>query len=159
MVILLHIDVHSGVTFRVRFYVCGKFLRQSLSYFFARGTNDYLIGKGAIMSMQGISNNRDGMALRVLSEKLSGAPQSTKLLISLSDGQPKAMPDYSGNSAAEDMKQIIKEYNRKGVIFLAAAIGQDKDAICQIYGQERFIDISDLKQLPIRLVQIIARYL
>ena len=57
------------------------------------------------------------------------------------------------------MKQIIKEYNRKGVIFLAAAIGQDKDAICQIYGQERFIDISDLKQLPIRLVQIIARYL
>ena len=159
MVFLLHIDVHSGVTLRIRFYVCGKFLRQSLSYFFARGTNDYLIGKGAIMSMQGISNNRDGMALRVLSEKLSGAPQSTKLLISLSDGQPKAMPDYSGNSAAEDMKQIIREYNRKGVSFLAAAIGQDKNAICQIYGQERFIDISDLKQLPIRLVQIIARYL
>ena len=58
----------------------------------------------------------------------------------------KAMPDYSGNSAAEDMKQIIKEYNRKGVIFLAAAIGQDKDAICEIYGQERFIDIGDLRQ-------------
>lgn len=115
--------------------------------------------KYAIMSMQGISNNRDGMALRVLSEKLAGAPQSTKLLISLGDGQPKAMPDYSGNSAAEDRKQIIREYNRKGVSFLAAAIGQDKNAICQIYGQERFIDISDLKQLPIRLVQIIARYL
>lgn len=115
--------------------------------------------KYAIMSMQGISNNRDGMALRVLSEKLAKAPQTTKLLISLSDGQPKAMPDYTGNSAAEDMKQTIKEYSRKGVIFLAAAIGQDKDAICEIYGQERFIDISDLKQLPMRLVQIIARYL
>lgn len=115
--------------------------------------------KYAIMSMQGISNNRDGMALRVLSEKLAKAPQTTKLLISLSDGQPKAMPDYTGNSAAEDMKQAIKEYSRKGVIFLAAAIGQDKDAICEIYGQERFIDISDLKQLPMRLVQIIARYL
>ena len=115
--------------------------------------------KYAIMSMQGINNNRDGMALRVLSEKLARAPQKTKLLISLSDGQPKAKPDYSGNSAAEDMKQIIKEYSRKGVIFLATAIGQDKDAICQIYGQERFIDISDLKQLPMRLVQIIARYL
>ena len=115
--------------------------------------------KYAIMSMQGISNNRDGMALRVLSEKLTQAPQTTKLLISLSDGQPKAMPDYTGNSAAEDMKQTIKEYSRKGVIFLAAAIGQDKDAICEIYGQERFIDISDLKQLPMRLVQVIARYL
>ena len=95
----------------------------------------------------------------VLSEKLAKAPQTTKLLISLSDGQPKAMPDYSGKLAAEDMKQIIKEYGRKGVIFLAAAIGQDKDAICEIYGQEHFIDISDLKQLPMRLVQIIARYL
>ena len=115
--------------------------------------------KYAIMSMQGISNNRDGMALRVLSEKLSKAPQTTKLLISLSDGQPKAMPDYTGNSAAEDMKQTISEYSRRGVIFLAAAIGQDKNAICEIYGQERFIDISDLKQLPMRLVQIIARYL
>ena len=89
--------------------------------------------KYAIMSMQGISNNRDGMALRVLSEKLTKAPQTTKLLISLSDGQPKAMPDYTGNSAAEDMKQTINEYSRKGM--------------------------SDLKQLPMRLVQIIARYL
>ena len=99
------------------------------------------------------------MALRVLSEKLAKATQTTKLLISLSDGQPKAMPDYSGSSAADDMKQTIKEYTRKGIVFLAAAIGQDKDSICEIYGQERFIDITDLKQLPARLVQTIARYL
>nr|WP_325254085.1 hypothetical protein [uncultured Oscillibacter sp.] len=57
------------------------------------------------------------------------------------------------------MKQMIREYSRKGVVFLAAAIGQDKDAICEIYGQERFIDIGDLRQLPMRLVQIISRYL
>ncbi len=76
--------------------------------------------KGAIMSMRGLSNNRDGMALRVLSEKLAKAPQAAKLLISLSDGQPKAAPEYSGSA---------------------------------------FIDISDLKQLPLRLVQAIARYL
>ena len=69
------------------------------------------------------------------------------------------MPDYSGSSAADDMKQTIKEYTRKGIVFLAAAIGQDKDSICEIYGQERFIDITDLKQLPARLVQTIARYL
>ena len=134
-------------------------LEKMSMYAYLDWTEPALNDKYAIMSMQGISNNRDGMALRVLSEKLARAPQKTKLLISLSDGQPKAKPDYSGNSAAEDMKQIIKEYSRKGVIFLAAAIGQDKDAICQIYGQERFIDISDLKQLPMRLVQIIARYL
>jgi len=99
------------------------------------------------------------MALRILAEKLANAPQTTKLLISLSDGQPKAMPDYTGTHAKDDMKQVIHDYSRKGVLFLAAAIGQDKEMICDIYGQERFIDITNLEQLPTRLVQIIAKYL
>ncbi|MDF3001214.1 MAG: hypothetical protein K0Q48_1333 [Bacillota bacterium] len=115
--------------------------------------------KYSLMNMQGRSNNRDGMALRILSEKLAAVPQKTKLLISISDGQPKAMPDYTGEAAIADMKGVISEYSRKGVLFLAAAIGQDKETICDIYGQERFLDITELNQLPARLVQVIARYL
>lgn len=115
--------------------------------------------EAALMEIESISNNRDGMALRFLSEKLVKAPQTTKLLISVSDGQPKAVPDYAGELANSDMKQLIQEYSRKGILFLAAAIGQDKETICDIYGQERFLDITDLKQLPVRLVQTIARYL
>lgn len=111
------------------------------------------------MGIESISNNRDGMALRILAEKLVKAPQATKLLISISDGQPKAVPDYAGELANGDMKQIIREYSRNGILFLAAAIGQDKETICDIYGQERFLDITDLKQLPVRLVQTIAKYL
>ena len=99
------------------------------------------------------------MALRILSEKLLRAPQETKLLISISDGQPKAMPDYSGDRAIADMKNVIEEYSRKNVLFLSAAIGQDKETICSIYGHERFIDITDLRQLPSRLVSIIAKHL
>lgn len=115
--------------------------------------------KRALMAIRSFSNNRDGMALRILAEKLAKAPQKTKLLISLSDGQPKALPDYTGEAAITDMKQVITAYNRKGILFLAAAIGQDKETICDIYGQERFIDITDLRQLPTRLVQLIANYL
>lgn len=115
--------------------------------------------KNALMCIESLSNNRDGMALRILSEKLLQAQQKTKLLISLSDGQPKALPDYSGQAAADDMKAIIREYSRRGIVFLAAAIGQDKEAICEIYGGERFLDITDLKSLPIQLVQVIAKYL
>ena len=90
--------------------------------------------KYSLMAMQSHSNNRDGMALYILAEKLAKMPQSTKLLISISDGQPKAMPDYTGDTAIEDMKQIINEYSRKGILFLAAAIGQDKDTIsCLLY--------------------------
>ena len=101
----------------------------------------------------------DNTVLGILAEKLVKVPHTTKLLISISDGMPKALPDYSGNIAIQDMKKLIKEYTRKGITFLAAAIGQDKETICDIYGNDRYIDITDLKELPARLVKTIARYL
>ncbi len=115
--------------------------------------------KYALMNIQARSNNRDGMALRIISDRLLHAPQKTKLIISISDGQPKAMPDYTGEKAAYDMKDTLQEFRRKGIRFLAAAIGQDKEAIRELYGAENTLDITDLKQLPSRLVQIITRFL
>jgi MoxR-like ATPase len=115
--------------------------------------------KYALMNIQARSNNRDGMALRIISDRLFKAPQRTKVIISISDGQPKAMPDYTGEKAARDMKDTLQEYRRKGIQFLAAAIGQDKEAIRELYGAENTLDITDLKQLPARLVQVIARSL
>ncbi|MNI34419.1 Cobalamin biosynthesis protein CobT VWA domain protein [compost metagenome] len=112
-----------------------------------------------LMEIRARSNNRDGMALRIMADRLANSPQQTKLLISLSDGQPKAMDDYTGDYARKDMQQTIAEYERKGITFLAAAIGQDKDVISHIYGNERFLDITDLNELPAKLVRIIARYL
>lgn len=56
--------------------------------------------KYALMNIQARSNNRDGMALRIISDRLLNAPQRTKLIISISDGQPKAMPDYTGEKAS-----------------------------------------------------------
>ena len=115
--------------------------------------------KYALMNIQARSNNRDGMALRIISDRLLNAPQKSKLIISISDGQPKAMPDYSGEKAAYDMKDTLQEFRRKGIHFLAAAIGQDKEAIRELYGAENTLDITDLKQLPARLVQVIARFM
>lgn len=115
--------------------------------------------KHSLMNIKSLSNNRDGMALRILSEKLMKTPKKTKLLISLSDGQPKALPDYTDEVAKDDMKKLIREYSQKGIIFIAAAIGHDREAICDIYGSERFMDITDLKKLPTQLVQLIAKHL
>jgi len=115
--------------------------------------------KYALMNIQARSNNRDGMALRIIADRLLHAPHATKLIISISDGQPKAMPDYTGDKAAHDMKETLREYRRQGIRFIAAAIGQDREAIRELYGAEHTLDITDLAQLPSRLVQIIARYL
>lgn len=112
-----------------------------------------------LMAIEPRSNNRDGMALKVLSDKLDKRQEKTKLFICISDGQPKAMPDYTGRLAQADMQNVIEEYTRKGIRYIAAAIGKDKAMISDIYGADHFIDISDLNTLPKRLVRLIARYM
>lgn len=112
-----------------------------------------------LMGIRGRGNNRDGMALRIISERLLTSNQQTKLLVSISDGQPKAMDDYTGSYAIDDMKNTIAEFERKGITFLAAAIGQDKEIISEIYGENKFLDITNLEDLPSKLVKVISRYL
>ena len=42
------------------------------------------------------AKHRDGAALRLAAEKLNRQSATTKLLLNISDGQPKALPDYTG---------------------------------------------------------------
>lgn len=102
--------------------------------------------------------NRDGAALRYVAERLMQRPEEAKLLILLSDGQPNGDYGYSGAMAEADLRGIQKEYTRKGVCFCAAAIGDDKEIIESIYGNA-FLDISDLNQLPQKLVKVLSKYL
>jgi len=75
----------------------------------------------------------------------------------VSDGQP-ADSGYYGTAAEEDLRGVKQEYQRKGILFVAAAIGADKDNIERIYG-DSFLDITDLNKLPVKLAGIIKRYI
>lgn len=102
-------------------------------------------------------SNRDGAALRFVAERLSHRPEELKLLILVSDGQP-ADTGYYGTAAEEDLRGIQQEYRRKGILFVAAAIGDDKENMERIYG-DSFLDITDLHQLPVKLTQAVKRFL
>lgn len=117
---------------------------------------DFLAAK--IATMKPRQNNRDGVPLRLLAEKLSNETADTKLLLNISDGQPKALPDYTAKKAQTDIQQVLADYERKGIIFIAFAIGEDKEAIKSIYGEDRFVDISDLSTMPQQLLQLIGRF-
>ena len=80
-----------------------------------------------------------------------------RILILVSDGQP-ADAGYSGTAAEEDLRGIKQEYKRKGLLFVAAAIGDDKQNIERIYG-DSFLDITDLNQLPMKLTAVIKRFM
>lgn len=102
-------------------------------------------------------SNRDGAALRFVAERLSHRTEELKLLILVSDGQP-AHTGYYGTEAEADLRGIQQEYRRKGILFVAAAIGDDKENIERIYG-DSFLDITDLNQLPVKLTQVVKRFL
>ena len=58
----------------------------------------------------------------------------------------------------EDLRGIKQEYQRKGILFVAAAIGSDKENIERIYG-DSFLDITDLNQLPTKLTNVVKRHI
>lgn len=113
--------------------------------------------KYRLVDISARGSNRDGAALRFVGERLSHRPEELKLLILVSDGQP-ADTGYYGTAAEEDLRGIQQEYRRKGVLFIAAAIGDDKEDIERIYG-DSFLDITDLNQLPVKLTQVVKRFL
>lgn len=112
-----------------------------------------------LVTMKPRQNNRDGAVLRLIAGKLTEQPATTKLIVNISDGQPKALPDYTGAKAKKDIQEVLTEYERQGIVFISAAIGQDKEEIKEIYGASRFVDITDLSTFPKQLIQLISRYL
>jgi cobalamin biosynthesis protein CobT len=113
--------------------------------------------KYRMMDISARSSNRDGAALRFVAEQLVKRPEEVKILILVSDGQPAAY-GYSGSSAEEDLRGIRQEYRRKGILFVAAAIGDDKQNIERIYG-DSYLDITDLSQLPSKLTAVVKRHM
>ncbi len=113
--------------------------------------------KYRLMDIHARGSNRDGAALRFVAEQLSKRTEDVRILILVSDGQP-AHSGYSGTAAEEDLRGIKQEYQRKGILFIAAAIGDDKVNIERIYGNS-FLDITDLSQLPVKLTSIIRKHL
>lgn len=113
--------------------------------------------KHRLMDISARRSNRDGAPLRFMAENLVKRLEEIKILILVSDGQP-ADSGYYGTAAEEDLRGIKKEYQRKGILFIAAAIGNDKENIQRIYG-DSFMDITDLNQLPVKLTSIVKRHI
>lgn len=113
--------------------------------------------KYRMMDIAARGSNRDGAALRFVAEQLSKRNEEVRILMLVSDGQP-ADVGYDGTAAEEDLRGIKQEYKRKGLLFVAAAIGEDKPNIERIYG-DSFLDITDLNQLPVKLTAVIKRFM
>lgn len=106
-----------------------------------------------LMNMYAGGGNRDGAAIRFCCEQLDKREEK-KMFVIISDGQPSAM-NYGGFKAESDIHSIMKEYQKKGFIFVSASIGSDRENIRRIYGEKNVIDITDLSVLPKTLTKVI----
>ncbi len=109
---------------------------------------------GRLAAMDASSNNRDGHAIAVCCEKLISRNFKNKLFILISDGAPCAWDYCYCDQVCKELSGLKKKYQNKGVKFITAAIGDDKEAIKKIYGAESFLDIKNLKALPRKLLNI-----
>ena len=93
------------------------------------------------------SCNRDGAALLYTLAKLRQRPETKRILMIVSDGMPNSN-GYGGETAKKDLQSIVAQAEKEDILVLAAAIDECKKDIEDIYGSERFLDVTDLEELP-----------
>jgi len=156
MAVLLH-EFCRGLSFPVLIYGHDS-ARQGQLRLYSYVEFDALDGNDGFR-LTGISardGNRDGAAIRYMSERLLSRSEPVKLLIIISDGLPSAYQPIS--TGVPDTKEAVKEAKRKGITVIAAGIGDDQAKLCEIY-EDYFLDISDLKMLPITMVSMLKRFI
>ena len=104
--------------------------------------------------------NRDGMALRFCSEKLANRPEQNKFQMIISDGLPSA---YSSDEAGKaDIRNVLMDYAKKNVKYIAFGLGNEQDRIEKIYVQDlssntaaKFVTTDAPEYLPKMFVKAI----
>lgn len=118
------------------------------------------IGKNQdIFRYAAMGSNRDGLALRIISDSLMRREEEYKILIVLSDGKPndlrvqskksfgKKTKDYTGKAAVDDTAMEVRRARMSGIAVLGVFTGdeEDLDAEKRIFGKD-FVYIHRIEQ-------------
>jgi len=111
-----------------------------------------------ISGIQPQDYTRMGVAIRHLSQLLSGVDARTKLLITLSDGKPDDYTDYRGAYGIEDTRQALFEARRDGIHPFCVTIDDEAaEYLPHMYGAANYVLVNDVRQLPAKLSDIYRR--
>lgn len=117
-----------------------------------------------IASVKASGSNRDGYALRFCASHLYDQNAEIKILFVASDGRPSLYA--SDAEAMADMHDAIREYSKKGIIFIAAGIAADNEHLRYYYAEgiqnryaAKFLNLSDFGTMPVQFIKIIKKYI
>jgi nitric oxide reductase NorD protein len=130
--------------------------RLGVDYFRIKGFDEPLSEdvKLRIGGLQPQRNTRMGAAIRHSVRELASQPASVRLLMILSDGFPNDT-EYKGSHAVADTRQARTELNARGIRFHALTVNLPADPqLDQLYGKARHHVVSDVRELPGRLLRV-----
>ena len=148
---------------KIPLYIYGDCCRRERSgvnmYVFADDKYRTPSEKYRLMKLAAGGCNRDGLPIRMAVKRLEEEyPRASKVVFNITDGQPNDY-GYGGQPAFDDLRDITRHCERHKIALASCAIGDDRRTIEEIYGTDHFLNISDLDELPLRLVRILKKLL
>ena len=101
-----------------------------------------------VLQFRAFGENRDGLALRAVSEQLKERPEENKILIMLSDGRPNSLGSnrpgrrrpapYLGEEAIKDTATEVRKLRNQGVAVLGIFVGDEENLYAEkkIFGKD-----------------------
>ncbi len=111
--------------------------------------------KGRIANIKPQDYTRLGVFIRHFNQMFESIEAKTKILITLSDGKPEDYDGYRGEYGIEDTRMALLESRQQGVHPFCITIDKEgRDYLKTMYGNASYVVIDDVKQLPLKVVDI-----
>ena len=100
--------------------------------------------------------NRDGYAIKLITNRLVRRKESTKILFLISDGAPNHN-SYGRQQLKDELKELKKIWKQKNIVFVPLCIDSDSlPYLKNIYGNS-LVDATDLQKFPKLLNQLLVK--
>jgi hypothetical protein len=108
--------------------------------------------KARLAGMQGGLSTRMGAAFRHAAYYLLRQPQTRKLLLLLSDGEPADIDERDPQYLRHDARKAVEELSTRGIMTYCLTLdARADDYVARIFGANRYTIIDHVQRLPERL--------
>lgn len=134
--------------------------RHDIQYFrfkdFAQPWDDE--AKGRLAGMQGQYSTRMGAAMRHAGSHLVRRPQSRKLLLIVTDGEPHDVDVRDPQYLRHDTKKAVEDLSARGVTSYCLTLDREADDyVARIFGANSYSVVDQVERLPERLPAVFAQ--
>ena len=110
-----------------------------------------------IEAMMPLQQNRDGTAIRHVTQTLLRCPARHRVLMLLSDGRPLD-GDYGEEYALQDTRMALREARQQGIRPFCVTIDREASGyLKRMYGDIHYCVLDDVRTLPERLPRVYRR--